>query len=60
MLTESDELSVVIKEDGSGGLLIIRVIAWIEDLNSVFLTRFDDSWSNTVPKIELGSNLKGF
>jgi hypothetical protein len=48
MLAKCDEVSIVIKENSCGSLLIIGVITGIEDLNSWFLTWLYYSWGNTV------------
>lgn len=53
MLTKGYEVAIIIKEDCGSSLLIIRIVAWIEDLDSVFLTWLDDSWCNTITTREV-------
>jgi hypothetical protein len=48
MLSEGNEVSIVVKENSRGSLLIIGVITWIEDFDSWFLAWLYDSWSDTV------------
>ena len=48
MLAEGDEVSIIVEENSGSCLLVIRVVAWVEHLDSVLLTLLDNSRGNTV------------
>ena len=47
--TESKELSIVVEQDSSGGLLIVLLITWVENFNRRLLAGIYESGSDSVP-----------
>lgn len=50
MLPEAKEIAIIVKEYRSGRLLVIRIVAWVENLNARFLSWLHQPWGDTVAR----------